>query len=233
MKHDYKTYIILASIFFLSISGSYIVPAEDVLKAVMGAPGVVALLAALFQLIRDQASFERQQESQQKQFQFTLGAASHMANAAFDKHVEFCEKYMSEIQNATDTLFREGETPDALSHAGTLYKLRQNYAVWLTDEINSNLEKFESALRKLGANAQFVRTTINDERHAEQRNIRIETAFTLFHEIMGWDKEKEINEDYAVESIQKKVKSILGIEELTGLRKHLIDEASKVLTQNT
>ncbi|MCW8830728.1 MAG: hypothetical protein OQK32_04310 [Gammaproteobacteria bacterium] len=233
MKHDYKTYIILAGVFILSIAGSYLVPAQDVLKAVVAAPGVVALLSALFQLIRDQASFERQQEIQQKQFQFTLGAASHMANTAFDKHVEFCEKYMAEIQNATSTLFREGETPEALAHAGALYKLRESYAVWLTDEINTNLEKFEGAIRKLGAEAHFIRSTTGDERQAEQRTIRIDTAFNLFHEIMGWDKTKEINEDYAVESIRRKVKSILGVEELTNLRQHLIHEAGRVLSKDT
>ena len=233
MKHDFKTYIILSGIFLLSITGSYFVPAQDILKAVMAAPGVVALLAALFQLIRDQAAYERQLEIQQKQFQFTIGAASHMANSAFDKHVEFCEKYMIEIQNSANTLFREGETPEALAHAGALYKLRESYAVWLTDEINSELEKFEGAIRRLGAEAHFIRNTTGDERYAEQRTLRIDTAFDLFHEIMGWDKTKEINEDYAVESIQRKVKSILGIEELTGLRKHLVHEASKVLSAST
>lgn len=233
MKHDFKTYIILTLIFILSIAGSFFIPAQEVLKGVIAAPGVVALLAALFQLMRDQAAFERQQEIQQKQFQFTIGAASHMANAAFDKHVEFCEKYMAEIQNATNTLFREGETTEALSHAGTFYKLRENYAVWLTDEINSNLEKFESALRRLGAEAHFIHSTTGDERYAEQRTIRIDTAFNLFHEIMGWDKAQELNEDYAVESIRRKVKSILDIEELTGLRKHLVHEASKVLSKGT
>jgi len=64
MKHNYWSYIILAGVFILSIGGSYLVPAQEVLKAVVAAPGVVALLAALFQLIRDQAAYERQLEIQ-------------------------------------------------------------------------------------------------------------------------------------------------------------------------
>jgi len=216
----------------LSFSGSYFVPAQDFLKGVVVVPGVAALIAALFQIFRDQAVFEKQQEIQQRQFQFTIGAASHMANSAFDKHVEFCEKYMCEIQNAAYTLFREGETPAAISHAGALYKLREDYALWLTEEINTNLEKFEGALRKLGAEANFIHKTFGDARHEEQRLIRIDTAFNLFHEIMGWDKEKEINEDYAVDSIRKKVRAILDVEDLSGLRKYLVKEASKALLKN-
>lgn len=233
MKHDLKTYSILVGIFILSILGSYLIPAQEMLKAVIAAPGVVALLAALFQLVRDQAAYERQLETQQKQFQFTLGAASHMANSAFDKHVEFCEKYMAEIHKAVRTLFREGETPEALEHARNLYFLREEYAVWLTDEINSNLDKFEAALRKLGAEAHFIHTTRGDENYAEQRSVRIENSFELFNEILGLDRDREINEDYAAEAIKKKVKGILGIEELTGLRKHLVSEASKVLGSST
>ncbi len=233
MKHDFKTYLILSGIFLLSVAGSYLVPAEELLKSVIAAPGVVALLAALYQLARDQAAYEKKLEMQQKQFQFTIGAASHMANIAFNKHVDFCEKYMAEIQNTFDTLFREGETATALTHAGTLYRLREGYALWLTESINSELEKFEGAIRKLGAHAHFIDKTFGNERYSEQRTLRIDTAFELFEEIMGWDQSKEINQDYAISSAQKKVKNILGIEELTGLRKHLVHEASKALNQLT
>ncbi|TVP09298.1 hypothetical protein [Shewanella sp. KCT] len=233
MKHDIKTYLILAAVFILSIGGCYLVPANDVIKAVVASPGIVSLLAALFQLIRDQAAFERAQEIQQKQFQFTLGAASHMANTAFDKHVEFCEKYMAELQSSVRTLWREGETPEALSHAGALFMLREEYAVWLTDEINENLGKFEKALRKLGAESHFVRTTTGSEQHAEQRSRTITSSFELFGEILGIDETQELNEDYAVEKIKIKVRDILGVEELTTLRKHLVQEASQVICSGT
>lgn len=233
MKHDTKTYIILASVFILSIGGCFFVPANEIIKAVVASPGIVALLAALFQLIRDQAAFERQQEIQQKQFQFTLGAASHMANAAFDKHAEFSEKYMAELHNTVRTLFREGETPEALSHAWELHTLREEYAVWLTDEINENLGKFEQALRTLGADSHFVRTTTGPEQYAEQRSRVITRSFELFREILGIDVAQELNEDYAVAKIKVKVRDILGVEQLTNLRKHLVQEASKVLNDGT
>ena len=229
MKHDIKTYGILAAIFLLSIAGASYIDASEFLKAIVGAPGVVSLLAALYQLARDQAAYEKQLDIQQRQFQFTLGAASHMANLAFDRHVEFCEKYMAEIHKVMRTLFREADTPEALVHAGKLYKLRQDYAVWLTDEINENLSRFEDALRKLGANAHLIQKTSDQGRYAEKRLIKINDNDLLFSEILGLEETDGLNEEYAIEAIKKKVKAILGVEELTKLRTHLVVQASNFL----
>jgi len=156
-----------------------------------------------------------------------------MANTAFDKHVEFCEMYMAEINSVVNALFREGETTEALKYASDLYLLREKYAVWLTKEINNNLETFEIALRKLGANTLFVERTHGDERHESQRQIKIDSSFKLFGEILGLETEAEFTEEHAAEAIKEKVKGILGVEELTGLRKHLVHEASKMLTIST
>ena len=226
MKHDIKTYVILAAIFLLSIAVASYIDASELIKALVGAPGVFSLLAALYQLARDQATYEKQLDIQQRQFQFTLGAASHMANLAFDKHMEFCEKYMAEIHEVMSTLFIEGETPGALVHAGNLYKLRQDYAVWLTDEINENLSRFEDALRKLGTNAQFIQKNSDHGQYTKIRLIKINENDLLFSEILGSDG---LNEKYAIEAIKKKVKAILGVEELTKLRTHLVIQASNVL----
>jgi len=195
--------------------------------------GVLTVLSALFQLMKDQASYEKELEVQQKQFQFTLGAASHMANTAFDMHVNFCEKYMDEVHAILHTLFREGDTAEVLGNAGNLHQLREDFAVWLTDEIDEKLGKFEQGIRKLGADAQFIETTRGVSRYSEQRSIKIDSNFKLFSDIFGFDKDAEIHEDYAIESTKKKVREILGVEELTGLRTHLLKEASNVLAKNT
>ncbi|MEJ1463348.1 MAG: hypothetical protein RPU15_08735 [Candidatus Sedimenticola sp. (ex Thyasira tokunagai)] len=233
MKHDPKTYAILLAVFVLSFGSAWIIPAHDALKAVVASPGVIALLSALFQLLRDQAAHEKQLEIQNNQFKFTLGAASHMANTAFDKHVEFCEKYMAEIHAAVSTFFQEGDTAAALNHARNLHELRLNYAVWLTDNINEKLSKFEAAIRKLGAGAHFVNSITGSANHAEKRTIIIEQNHELFLEILGIDKNKEINKEYAVEAVKKKVRAILGVEELTGLREYLIYEATKAINKST
>ncbi len=156
-----------------------------------------------------------------------------MANTAFDKHVEFCEKYMAEIHASVSTLFRKGNTPEALTHAENLHELRLEYAVWLTDAINEKLQIFEKAIRKLGADSQFIRSTTDSPNHAEQRTIVIQRSHDLFLEILGIDESKEVNEEYAVEAVKKKVRAILGVEELTRLREHLVIEASKAIERST
>ena len=186
MKLNLKAYAILATVFVLSIGTFFLLPdGNDMLGGIIAAPGVTALLAALFQLMRDEADNEKRLEAQRREFQFTLGAASHMANAAFDKHADFCEKYMKELHDAVRTLYREGDTPAALDHAHKLYALRQDYATWLTNRINADLDEFESALRKLGADAHFIKTTREDEGYAEQRILRIDNNFELFGRILG------------------------------------------------
>jgi hypothetical protein len=232
MKHDLKTYGILLGIFIISVGSGYFIPVDAVLKAVMAAPGVLAMLSALFQLIRDQAAFERAEEAQQKQFQFALGAPSHMANTAFDMHVDFCEKYMDEIHKTFHILFREGDTPKVLEKAGNFHQLRDDYAVWLTEQIDENLGNFEQALRNLGASAKFIKDTRGDSQYSSERTLHINGNFTLFDEILGFDSKKEINEEYAIKSVKKKLRLILGIEELTGLRTHVIKEASDVLAKS-
>lgn len=230
MNLNWKAYGVLGAVFALSIGTFFLVPDErEVLAAVIAAPGVIALLQALLQLMRDEANHERRLEIQRREFQFALGAASHMANAAFDKHAEFCEKYVKELHDTVHTLFRDGDTPAALGHAANLYALRQDYATWLTDKINSDLDEFESALRTLGADAQFIRSTTGHEDYSEQRSLKIDRNFDLFGRILGLNNQDGIEERSMVEALKIKVSAILGIEDLTRLREHLIKQASDAI----
>lgn len=231
MTLNWKAYVVLAGVFVLSFGALFLLPdGHELLHNVVAAPGITALLAALLQLMRDQADYEKQSEAQRREFQFTLGAASHMANAAFDKHADFCEKYMRELHDAVRTLYREGDTPAALEHANKLYLLRQDYATWLTDRINADLDEFESTLRKLGADAHFIRSTTGEEGYAKQRMLRIDRNFELFSRILGLRNSDDIQEESLVEALKKKVRSILGVEELTKLREHLIKQASNAIS---
>ncbi|MEH6470327.1 MAG: hypothetical protein V7752_03680 [Halopseudomonas sp.] len=225
MKHNTMSYIILLSVFILSFFAVVFFPVSEIYKGAMATPGAFALIGALFQLTRDHATHEKQLEIQRKQQFFTLGSASHMASIAFDKHAEFCEKYMDEVIECTNTLFKEGPTDMALNHARELNFLRDDYATWLTNEINSDLAVFEQALRNLGASTHFVKTVKSDKRYAKQRSNKIDESFKLFLEIMNMQEDKAFNKDYAADAIKSKVRNILGIEELTHLRSHIVRQA--------
>lgn len=233
MRSNAKQYIVLLGIFVLSICSVLIVGEDSALQGFLGAPAVLALFGGLFQLLRDQATHEQTLERQSKEMRFAVGTASHMANRAFDKHSEFCKKYMEEIHNTVSTLFREGDTERALDHAAALWTLRQKYAVWLTDEMNAELDRFEGGVRKLGANAHFVQVTTGERHHNEKRALKIDENFQLFGSILGLDGiGEEIDEHMTVEAVKRTVRGILGIEELSRLRAKLIREATHAVSTN-
>ena len=104
-----------------------------------------------------------------------------MANVAFDKHVQFSEEYVQEVHKALVTLFKEGPTAEVLQHTKALYMLQQKYAVWLTAKLEKDLELFESALRRLGANAHYVSAAPA----ADDFQQRLSAMYKTFADVMG------------------------------------------------
>ncbi|MBU1369470.1 MAG: hypothetical protein KKE62_03440 [Proteobacteria bacterium] len=233
MNHIKKTYIVLSIIGSLAIVSSWVVPTTEILKGIIATPVIGALIAALYQLLRDQAAFEKQKYFDIRKRVFEIGATSHMANTAFDKHVEFCEEYMKEVHDTLSTLFREGPSKEAFNHANNSYRLRQKHAAWLTDEINSNLEPYEQVVREIGAWSGFVETSRNTPEYAEHRSQKIGEIYKKFNDVLGLEGGVKIDETYAIESVKKKIREILGIEELTKIRKYLIKEAVAALEKST
>jgi hypothetical protein len=191
-----------------------------------GVPAIVALFGALFQLSRDNIAFERSARLEEAKNRFTVGVTSHMANVAFDKHVLFCEEYVGDMQRALTTLFREGPTPEALQHANSLYAIRRKWAVWLTPELETDLERFEAAVRKIGAYERLAR-----DYPGELRAGQLEEIYSLFAEVIGekeW-KGEPINGDRAVAAVIGKLRNVLGINGLVHLRNELIERAAQNL----
>lgn len=231
MKNKLFAYIVLFFVFLASLLTYAVFPPESILRVVSATPGVAALFLVLVQLVRDQARYERELHLQERQFQFSIGAASHMANVAFDRHVSFCEAYLTEVQNAARTMFAEGDSPKALEHASKLGQLREAAAVWLTESIDRDLSKFEQELRKLGANAHLIQETRGDDRHRQQRSIAIDENFEEIGRLLGigGSRGDEVSESSALEDMKIRVRNILGIEELTSLREHLVKNASSIM----
>ena len=167
----------IAIIVGASLGVTFLAPINDVYKGIASLPGVAGLTAALFQLVRDHAAHQRNLEIQQEQQIFNLGATSHMANSVFDKHVEFCEKYLAEVHQTVVTLTREGPTKEALDHARKLYTLRIEYTAWITPKIDKKLIPFEKAVRNIGAKSGLVNALSGakgqrrDKNQSSRRNV--------------------------------------------------------------
>jgi hypothetical protein len=233
VKYDKKFYMLLLIVGGVSVGISLTIPTTDILKGIMASPAVVALFIALYQILKSQSEFEKKKYFDTRRRVFEIGATSHMANTTFDKHVEFCEEYMKEVNSTVGTLFREGPSKEALTHANKSYMLRQKFAAWLTKEINLGLGPYEQVVREIGAWAGFVDQTRESPQYAEMRSQKINEIYKKFSEVLNLDNKENIDEVYAIELVQDKIREILGIEELTKIRKYLIKEAVESLESRT
>jgi hypothetical protein len=121
------------------------------------------------------------------------------------------------------TLFTEGPTDKVFEHTRSLYGIRQRHAVWLTPTIEDELDRFELALRKIGANAHFVEVDLAHPKRSEAIN----EMFTLYKEVMSMTEGevKNVRTDRAILTIIQSLRRVLGIEELTQLRQKLVSAA--------
>ena len=228
VKHNISTYVILVLIFVVSATGAWLYQGAEVTKAFIALPGVVSLIGAVFQIARDEARYEKELELLRIQQTFSLGVASHMSNVVFDKHVEFCEKYATELDATVTTLFIEGPTDKALEHASELFKIRRDYSAWVTSDISRNLEPVESVIRKIGADNHFLKTTTGIPQYSEQRSKIIDQMYDAFSTVLNLDEKSGDSDEVAtnsVESVKTEIRKILGTEQLTKLRQDLLQKA--------
>ena len=153
-----------------------------------------------------------------------------MANVAFDKHVQFCEEYVEQVFKAMENLFRKGPHEDALQSAYDLTNVRKRRAVWLTPEIESILERFEGAIRKIGASASLVNAVPGDPKGVKVMYEEFAMVFGPEHGFKEWNDDA-VAEDYTMVSIIGTLRNILGIAELTILRSKFIKHASENLVK--
>ncbi len=158
----------LAAIF---VAGVYVASRPEVgdfVRILAGTPAVCSLLGALFLLLRDDIAFERKllhdelahersRALQDSRNTFSIGATSHMANIAFDKHIGFCEEYVKQMIEMMWELLKSGPDEKALNAADALVSIRYKWLVWLNPKTESFLESFEHRVRGLGADAWLLK----------------------------------------------------------------------------
>jgi len=225
-KERCKYFIFLGLGGVISIAIAVLIPMSELFKGIAAMPAVGALCAALFQIWRDNAAYEKEIQLQQKQNLFNLGATSHMANTVFDKHVEFCEKYLAEVDLLVTTLTKEGPTQNALDHAGNLFTLRGSYTAWITPEIEEKLMPFEKAIREIGANANLVQMLRGESSEAKARLEAHRQMFHIFRNVMGISADGSGDETATIRAVKNKVREILGVDELVAVRDYLIRESA-------
>jgi hypothetical protein len=165
---------------------------QNVLVSAVGAG-----LALLVKYLSERSSQRHSKEQAEMQNAFSMGATSHMATVAFNKYTDFCEEYVGEISRALYALIQDGPAYRPID-AVDFSSIRRKWALWLTRDIEVELDRFEDGLLRIGADAQFF----------------------------GADGSPEWNEQGA-KPIIAYLRDTLGVEELTALRKDLVARSSK------
>ena len=78
-----------------------------------------------------------------------------MATVAFDKHIGFCEEYIEEVSKALEALIPIGNEQEPLD-PGSFSRIRRKWALWLTNEIDTTLERYEGRITQIGGEAPAV-----------------------------------------------------------------------------
>lgn len=222
MKISTKTYIICLSVGFLSFLVAYTLPTEKLLTGLISTPGVIAFLGILWQIYRENIQHEMQKEIQNREHNFHLTIFSHMANVAFDKHVEFSEKYILKFQEIITKIIVE-ETDEPFKYVRELANIRFEYTTWLTSEMTKDIIDIEEMINEMFAKERHADRASN----GQKRNTLLEDASKIFQELIkGNEKDKKGS---AIARLTDILQNILGIKELTVLRKNILKKAIKAI----
>jgi hypothetical protein len=224
----WAAYLAFGLIFGASIVLIAVTPAaRQTVQNVAGTVGVASLLGALFTLFRDSTAHESAVWLKRDEQQFNLGVTSHMANTVFDKHVQFCEAYISKVHDAVDDILKNG-AKEGLKWGYELHDVRRKHTPWITKQVTKELEYFEYELRRMGtddrmANAEGMRGT---EAGLAAQTAMHERFTRLLLDVVTDDNEKKGKS--ALDTIQL-VGEILDIERLVELRGELVRRAHEAL----
>jgi hypothetical protein len=232
-SHTAARYTLVVGVVAIGIAASLVIAifGPGALASVASVPAIGSLSWALLEIARDRIAHDRSVFLQEAQHRFSIGATSHMAIVAFDKHVSFCEEYTAEMLKTMTTLMQKGPTKEALGHALCLSEIRSRQTLWLTSDVETELGRFEQALRKIGADAMLLHEYPNDQ----ARTLAVKRMYSTFAEVIGlpeWEGQ-EVLKDLAVTTTVAKLRKILGIDELTLLRSELVKRALENLVEKT
>lgn len=225
--------VVFAAVAF-TISMLVFAPLAEGTQALVTLPAVGSLSIALLNIWSEREAARRSKDLQSRQQTFTLGAMSHMANVVFDKHVDFGEKYLAEVHEALVTLWRHGPTQEALRHANNLYKIRVEYAAWITPSIEEKLTPFEQTFRSLGANHGLVEAMRTEADKNGLRAKALDEMYSEFKKVLGFsEKPKSSSKDKDfVARVKEVVAEILQLDQLIEIRENLIRAAADSVRVN-
>ncbi|MGY6240101.1 hypothetical protein ACW910_21700 (plasmid) [Burkholderia ambifaria] len=158
-------------------------------------------------------------------------AGSHMAIVAFDRYVQFCEEYTTQFREAIAGIIQTGPHENAITYSGELLRLRTRWALWVTDDVNTRLERFEKVLRQMGSDAHLSSPELAASVPNQSELInRMYKAFSDLLALGNWNGE-EADKDIAIATMVSHLKETLGIEQFGMLRQLTLKNATGDLAE--
>jgi hypothetical protein len=225
MRGSYKVYAVAAGILIFSFVAAWMLPTTEIFRAILSIPGASAIVVALYQFVRDQAAHERALDLQEKQQLFNLGVTSHMANVAFDRHVQFSEKYISTMQEGLTELFRTGPPGESLKFCQTLIDIRLSFRAWIIEDIAAKVMPFEAALRKMGAH----KIVLEGIPPGPERTRLVTEISNLFSDVTGIERGGPVDENLAAGRIMSHLQDLLEVQQLSRLWRAVVQVAIDAL----
>jgi len=222
MKLTWKVYASCLIALVASVVLMVLFPNSQVLY---GQASTLALIAALYQIFRDEAAYQKSLIVQHDQHRYELGATTHMADVVFNKHYDFCEEYHKSLVETIKHLVEKGPSEGVLNDVITLCNIRFKYAVWLTKKMDKDLELFEDSFRKIGANSLYYK----GDPSGATREGKVDEMYSIFNALFYTDADKDnsIREFVTISKITNRLRDIVGTESLTGIRNSLLSNNRK------
>jgi len=148
-----------------------------------------------------------------------------MANVAFDKHVQFSEQYISRMQQGLTELFQTGSAGGSLKFCSDLIDVRLSFRAWITEDVEAKVMPFEDALRKIGAR-NIVLEALPP---GEERTRVVDEMYQVFSGVLELKREGQVDEEIAPRKIMSHLQELLGVQQLSRLRRAVVQAAIDAL----
>lgn len=226
MRSD-TTALLVLSLLLVAALALLVPESAPVVRALAAVPAFGAVTGAVFLLLKDEISYQRQLDRDRSSNTFHVAAQSHMAKILFDKHVVFAEAYASAARDVVGRLFREGPTSN-MRDIEPLSRVRQAHGLWVSASLAEQLDKFELQFIEIG-NAMALWE--NQSTRSSLPEGHLERAFDAFHDITGLtradvDKPSPAKQAHSIKIVMTWLQGLLGVEQLTTARERAISDAS-------
>jgi hypothetical protein len=222
VKLSWRIYAGLVTVFVLSALLTWVLRSNGLWQGVAAAPAIYALIRALYQLARDEAAHIKHLDLQHDQQRFEIGITSHMADVAFDKHVAVCDEFVRELFLTLQCLMNDPHDYDgAKARADAIGDVIRKHALWITPELQAQLEEFESAIRHFSSKAFLAGRNPSADTRQE--------VFDLLFDLIdpGSAPGKPPKRELSYRKIIDHARKVLGVKELTDLRRTLLDRTRR------